>query len=211
MGDTYIEEDDTYVRQIYTRDYERDIRSKFIGIKKLVNNLNKIFRGEYFYIGGGYLRDIIAGLPTKDIDIFNMSENGNLRMNNFMNKKYEKIYESVFVDRYKSQNNIFDISKVTDKSPHRFIYDVDFINSGIVYDSNHCLFYHQDFYNLTINRILKLNSSVSINNDSRMIAFRMGKFIERGYKYHSGNFNNFFDEIEEIKEKKTDIVVIKND
>lgn len=211
MADSFIAKDGTKVIEVESRKNEDYLRSNFSRVKNLVNYFNKnLPEDAYYYIGGGYLRDSISRLSKKDVDIICGDEQTREALNDFMQRNGSLIYESNMVKRYSTSNGTeFDISKNTDYSPHQFIYNVDFINSGIVYDSNHDIFYHSEFVDLTRNRIVKLNPSVDRDNDSRMVAFRLGKFYERGYKYHTFNINDFFNEVEPAKESIQNITVIK--
>lgn len=190
---------------------EQYFRSKLGKIKQLVDFLNENLN-TYFYIAGGYLRDTLAGLPTKDIDIFTPDNEGEITEFFETREGTQLIYSSIYVNKYRTSNGkLFDISQ-NKMTQEKYLYNCDFINSCITYDSNHAISYHKDFIYLTDRRLLKINDSISIDNDSRMAAFRLGKFYERGYEYYTGNHNDFFEEIEKVKElsKVTlDIVTIK--
>lgn len=210
MADTFIEKDNTYVFETISNKNGIYLRSLFKNIKQFVDNINEELPNNiYYYIAGGYLRDSVSNLNRKDIDIFSVDNYTKDLLNKYIGSYNELIYESTFVNRYKNDTGVvFDVSKL-DATPHEYIYNCDFINSCIVYDSNHDIFYHEEFVELTKNKIIKPNASFQKSRDVRGSAFRLGKFYERGYDYHTGNVNDYYDEVEELKKQNNDIKVIK--
>lgn len=208
---TYVKEDNAAIIEICDNSKYKYLSQELDIVTNIIKNIkSSISKNVYFYIAGGYLRDIIAGVNKNDVDITTCDPTDRKILFSYFDNRYQHIFHSDFVDRFcTEEGQIYDLAK-NYRNPHQFIYNVAFVNSGIVYDSNFNFFYHSEFLGNTQNLKLKINPSLHSKYNFEHTAFRLGKFYERGYNYYTGNVFDFFKDFEIMKLYKPDIKIIKS-
>jgi len=166
---------------------------------QLINLINsfKPYCNNYFYIYGGFIRDLISGFKPVDIDINIADSNDKNRVIKYLSKTHDISYESAWVTRYKSKmglpKTMYDIAS-NFKTPTEFISNSDFSNNAILFDSNYDLFCLDSTIYANTNRKLILKPIES--NSPMILAYRAGKLIQKGFVYKSENPIDLIKDIE---------------
>jgi hypothetical protein len=156
----------------------------------LINLINsfKPFADGYYYIYGGFIRDLIAGFKPVDIDIAFTNDEDKNRVIKHLYKTHDVSYESSWVTRYKSKSGLkksmYDLASHV-RTPHDFLTNSDYANNSILFDSNYDLFCLDSTISANVNRELILKPIES--NSPMILAYRAGKLIQKGFVYKSEN------------------------